>query len=108
MFGVGNGGADRAAQLLKGVGLEHRLHHKPRALSVGEQQRVAIARALVNAPPLVLADEPTGSLDSKNGAAVLELLRKICADGKHTLLLVTHDPQVMKSFDKVVRLEDLR
>lgn len=108
MFGVGNGGADRAAQLLKGVGLEHRLHHKPRALSVGEQQRVAIARALVNAPSLVLADEPTGSLDSKNGAAVLELLRKICADGKHTLLLVTHDPEVMKSFDRVVRLEDLR
>lgn len=108
MFGVSNGGADRAAQLLKGVGLEHRLHHKPRALSVGEQQRVAIARALVNAPSLVLADEPTGSLDSKNGAAVLELLRKICADGQHTLLLVTHDPQVMKSFEKVVRLEDLR
>jgi putative ABC transport system ATP-binding protein len=108
MFGGGSGGVDRAVQLLKNVGLEHRLHHQPRALSVGEQQRVAIARALINAPPLVLADEPTGSLDSKNGAAVLELLRHICADGKHTLLLVTHDPQVMKSFERVVRLEDLR
>jgi putative ABC transport system ATP-binding protein len=108
MFGGGNGGTDRAIQLLKGVGLEHRLHHKPRALSVGEQQRVAIARALANAPSLVLADEPTGSLDAKNGAAVLELLRRICTEGKHTLLLVTHDPQVMKSFEKVVRLEDLR
>jgi putative ABC transport system ATP-binding protein len=108
MFGGGNGGADRAVQLLKSVGLEHRLHHKPRALSVGEQQRVAIARALVNAPPLVLADEPTGSLDAKNGMAVLDLLRRICTEGKHTLLLVTHDPQVMKSFEKVVRLEDLR
>ena len=108
MFGSGNGGADRAVQLLKSVGLEHRLHHKPRALSVGEQQRVAIARALVNAPPLVLADEPTGSLDAKNGMAVLELLRRVCTEGKHTLLLVTHDPQVMKSFEKVVRLEDLR
>ncbi len=108
MFGGGNGGTDRATQLLNSVGLGHRLHHKPRALSVGEQQRVAIARALVNAPPLVLADEPTGSLDSKNGAAVLELLRQVCADGKHTLLLVTHDPLVMKSFEKVVRLEDLR
>src|SRR5258706_11466738 len=107
MFGSGNGGTDRAVQLLKSVGLEHRLHHKPRALSVVEQQRVAIARALVNAPPLVLADEPTGSLDAKNGAAVLELLRRICADGKHTLLLVTHDPQGMNNFDKVVRLEDL-
>jgi putative ABC transport system ATP-binding protein len=108
MFGGGNGGADRAVQLLKSVGLEHRLHHKPRALSVGEQQRVAIARALVNAPPLVLADEPTGSLDAKNGMAVLDLLRRICTEGNHTLLLVTHDPQVMKSFEKVVRLEDLR
>jgi len=108
MFGGGNGGSDRARELLKNVGLEHRLHHKPRALSVGEQQRVAIARALVNAPPLVLADEPTGSLDSKNGAAVLELLRQVCADGKHTLLLVTHDPQVMNNFEKIVRLEDLR
>ena len=93
---------------MKSVGLEHRLHHKPRALSVGEQQRVAIARALVNAPPLVLADEPKGSLDAKNGAAVLELLRRICADGKNSLLLVTHDPDVMKSFEKVVQLEDLR
>jgi putative ABC transport system ATP-binding protein len=108
MFGGGSGGADRAIQLLKSVGLEHRLHHKPRALSVGEQQRVAIARALANAPPLVLADEPTGSLDAKNGMAVLDLLRRICTEGKHTLLLVTHDPQVMKSFEKVVRLEDLR
>jgi ABC-type lipoprotein export system ATPase subunit len=108
MFAGGNGGADRAIQLLKSVGLEHRLHHKPRALSVGEQQRVAIARALANAPPLVLADEPTGSLDTKNGMAVLELLRRVCTEGKHTLLLVTHDPQVMKSFEKVVRLEDLR
>ena len=108
MFGSGNGGTDRAVQLLKSVGLEHRLHHKPRALSVGEQQRVAIARALVNAPPLVLADEPTGSLDVKNGMIVLDLLRRICTEGNHTLLLVTHDPQVMKSFEKVVRLEDLR
>ncbi|HTS15982.1 MAG TPA: ABC transporter ATP-binding protein [Verrucomicrobiae bacterium] len=108
MFGGGNGSTDRAVQLLKNVGLGQRLHHKPRALSIGEQQRVAIARALVNAPPLVLADEPTGSLDAKNGAAVLELLRRICADGKHALLLVTHDPQVMSSFEKVVRLEDLQ
>jgi putative ABC transport system ATP-binding protein len=108
MFGGGNGGADRAVQLLKSVGLEHRLHHKPRALSVGEQQRVAIARALVNTPPLVLADEPTGSLDAKNGMVVLDLLRRICTEGNHTLLLVTHDPQVMKNFERVVRLEDLR
>jgi len=108
MFGGGNGGTGRAVELLNKVGLGHRLHHKPRALSVGEQQRVAIARALINAPPLVLADEPTGSLDSKNGAAVLELLQRICADGKNALLLVTHNPQVMSRFKKVVRLEELQ
>ena len=108
MFGDGDGGEERAVKLLETVGLGHRLHHKPSALSVGEQQRVAIARALVNAPPLVLADEPTGSLDAKNGEAVLDLLRKICAEGKNSLLLVTHDPQVMEKFEKVVRLEDLR
>ncbi len=108
MFAGGTNGGDRAVKLLETVGLGKRLHHKPRALSVGEQQRVAIARALVNAPPLVLADEPTGSLDAKNSEAVLELLRQICADNKHTLLLVTHDAAVMKRFDKVIQLEELR
>jgi len=65
-------------------------------------------RALGQRATLVLADEPTGSLDAKNGMVVLELLRRICTEGNHTLLLVTHDPQVMRSFEKVVRLEDLR
>lgn len=108
MFANGSNGGDRAVELLKTVGLGKRLHHKPSALSIGEQQRVAIARALVNAPPLVLADEPTANLDAKNGEAVLELMRRVCADGGHTLLLVTHDQQVMKSFEKVIPLEDLR
>jgi len=108
LFAHGSNGGDRAVALLETVGLGKRLHHKPSALSIGEQQRVAIARALVNAPPLVLADEPTGSLDAKNGEAVLELMRRICADGKHALLLVTHDPQVMRSFESVIPLEDLR
>ena len=105
MFGGGTGDPE---ELLRKVGLAHRLHHKPRELSVGEQQRVAIARALVNTPSLVLADEPTGSLDAATGAGVLELLRQICADGRHTLLLVTHDPNCMQTFDRVVRLEELR
>ncbi|MGA2222381.1 MAG: ABC transporter ATP-binding protein [Verrucomicrobiia bacterium] len=107
MFADGEHDADRAVALLETVGLGKRLHHKPRALSVGEQQRVAIARALVNAPPLVLADEPTGNLDAKNGAVVLELLRRICAENNHTLLLVTHDPQAQGQFKKVIRLEEL-
>jgi putative ABC transport system ATP-binding protein len=108
MFSGGGGNGERAVKLLETVGLGKRLHHRPRALSIGEQQRVAIARALVNAPPLVLADEPTGSLDTKNGAIVLDLLKKICADNNHTLLVVTHDPKVMESFKKVVRLEELK
>jgi putative ABC transport system ATP-binding protein len=108
MFAHGSNGGNRAVELLKTVGLGKRLHHKPNALSIGEQQRVAIARALVNAPPIVLADEPTGSLDAKNGEAVLDLIRRVCADGRHTLLLVTHDPQMMRSFERVVPLEDLQ
>lgn len=104
----GGGNGERGAQLLEAVGLKNRLHHKPRALSVGEQQRVAIARALVNAPALVLADEPTGSLDETNGTAVLELLRQVCTDGWHTLLMVTHDQAVMRHFERVVKLEELR
>jgi putative ABC transport system ATP-binding protein len=108
MFAYGSNGGDRAIELLKTVGLGKRLQHKPRALSMGEQQRVAIARALVNAPTLVLADEPTANLDAKNGEAVLELMRRICADGRHTLLLVTHDQQVMMSFETVIPLENLR
>jgi putative ABC transport system ATP-binding protein len=107
MFAEGKQDTQRAVTLLETVGLGQRLHHKPRALSVGEQQRVAIARALVNAPPLVLADEPTGSLDANNGAIVLELLQRICRENKHSLLLVTHDPRVQEKFHKVVRLEDL-
>ena len=108
MFAGGSGNGDRAVKLLEIVGLGKRLHHKPRALSVGEQQRVAIARALVNAPPLVIADEPTGSLDAANGARVLDLLRKVCADNGHALLVVTHDQQVMSAFPKVVRMEELQ
>jgi len=107
MFASHGSGAERATKLLETVGLGKRLHHKPRALSVGEQQRVAIARALVNEPSLVLADEPTGSLDAKNGGVVLQLLRRICAENKHTLLVVTHDPKVQEQFEKVVRLEEL-
>ena len=107
MFADGEHDADRAVALLETVGLGKRLHHKPRALSVGEQQRVAIARALVNAPPLVLADEPTGNLDARNGGVVLELLRRICTENNHTLLLVTHDPQAQGQFKKVIRLEEL-
>src|ERR1700687_2424051 len=93
---------ERARRLLETVEMAGQADKMPAAISGGQQQRVAIARALANAPPLIVADEPTGNLDAKNGMAVLELLRRVCTEGKHTLLLVTHDPQVMKSFEKVV------
>jgi ABC-type lipoprotein export system ATPase subunit len=97
----------RAAHLLETMQLGERLHHKPRALSVGEQQRVAIARALVNEPSLVLADEPTGSLDEKNERIVLELLQEVCRENNYSLLLVTHEPEVVAQFSQVVRMDDL-
>ena len=93
---------DRACQLLELVGLENRLNHYPRQLSVGQQQRVALARALANRPKLVLADEPTGNLDPTNSRAAIELLLELCdADGVG-LLVVSHDMKVMDSFSEKV------
>jgi ABC-type lipoprotein export system ATPase subunit len=93
---------DRARKLLKLVGLENRLNHYPRQLSVGQQQRVALARALANRPKLVLADEPTGNLDPTNSLAAIELLMELCdADGVG-LLVVSHDMKVMDSFTEKV------
>ncbi len=81
----------RAGVLLERVGLSHRASSKPTTMSVGEQQRVAIARALANEPKIVVADEPTGSLDPKNAAAVMDLLLEVCVERKVTMLLVTHE-----------------
>ena len=94
-------GADRAhaAEILKRVGLEHRLHHFPRQLSTGQQQRVAVARALANRPKLVLADEPTGNLDRKHAVEALKLIREVCREQNAALLLVSHDPEVLGSFE---------
>lgn len=86
-----------ARELLERVGLGHRLHSKPATLSVGEQQRVAIARALANKQPVVVADEPTGSLDPKTAATVMELLLELCREEKVTLLMVTHDKSIADS-----------
>jgi ABC-type lipoprotein export system ATPase subunit len=97
---------DRALDLLKKVGLEERADHYPRMLSAGEQQRVAIARALMNRPKLILADEPTGSLDEKNSKEVLELIRSLAKASDAALLLVTHDPDVMARFDKLIDFKD--
>ena len=97
----------RAFTLLKQVGLEKRAHHRPTELSGGQQQRVAIARALVNDPPLVLADEPTGNLDSGSGLSIMQLLSELHRGGR-TVLVVTHDPRMARFATDFVRLLDGR
>jgi ABC-type lipoprotein export system ATPase subunit len=99
--------SQRAADLLKRVGLEHRLSHKPAALSVGEQQRVAVARALVNQPVLLLADEPTANIDPAHQQQVIDLLREVCRSENVAMLLVTHSTEVSDQFDRVEQLEKL-
>ena len=100
-------GASKARRALALVGLEQRAAHEPGELSGGEQQRVAIARALINDPVLILADEPTGSLDAKSGAGVLDLLRSL-ADAGRTIILVTHDRGVASRADRTLVIEDGR
>ena len=96
-----------AKHLLTEVGLSERLNYKPEKLSVGQQQRVAVARALANRPKLVLADEPTGALDSKNATQVLELIRRLCAEVNAALLLVTHDLQIAHTLSRTVVLSEI-
>ena len=95
-----------AIELLERVGLGERVEHKPSQLSGGEMQRVAVARALVGDPLLVLADEPTGNLDSASGHAVLELLRKIVAEENKTVVIVTHDAEAASLADQQIKLQD--
>jgi ABC-type lipoprotein export system ATPase subunit len=97
---------ERATQLLKRVGLAERMTHRPTELSGGEQQRVAIARALVNEPAVLLADEPTGNLDSRTGEEILELLLALRAERQTTLIIATHDNQLAERAPRVVRLVD--
>jgi putative ABC transport system ATP-binding protein len=97
---------ERIDSLLKMVGLADRRRHKPDQLSGGEQQRVALARALVTRPAIVLADEPTGNLDSKTGAAIMGLLKRSCAELEQALIAVTHDARAASYADRVVFLRD--
>ena len=97
---------DKIEKLLALVGLADRKHHKPDQLSGGQQQRVAIARAFVNDPEIVLADEPTGNLDSKSGTAILELLRKTCDELGATIAMVSHDPRAASYADRVIFIKD--
>ncbi|MBE2287033.1 MAG: ABC transporter ATP-binding protein [Prosthecobacter sp.] len=99
---------ERAASLLKSVGLEHRTDHFPAKLSGGERQRVAIARSLANQPSVLLADEPTGNLDSENAVMILELLIRIHREQKMTLILVTHDLSIARQASRMIEMKDGR
>ena len=96
---------ERAKQALTNVGLETRMHHKPNELSGGQRQRVAIARALVNSPSIILADEPTGNLDSKTGVEIMTLFDQLQAKG-NTIVLVTHEPDIAEYAHRVVHIRD--
>jgi putative ABC transport system ATP-binding protein len=101
-----DGAATRVAELMKTLGIERRRHHRPDAMSGGEQQRVAIGRALVTNPAVILADEPTGNLDSANSRSVCELLQDLCRAHGKTIVMVTHEPTVAAYADEVAVLKD--
>ncbi len=98
----------RAEELLERVGLRDRMNHLPNQMSGGERQRVAIARALANRPALLLADEPTGNLDSQSGAEVVGLMRELNRDLETTIIIVTHDPSVARRTDRILLMRDGR
>ncbi|MEQ8849286.1 ABC transporter ATP-binding protein [Botrimarina sp.] len=98
---------ERARSLLDRVGLSHREHHRPMAMSVGEQQRTAVARALANKPVLLLADEPTANVDPAHQQQIIDLLRGACRDEGVAMLLVTHSNEVAAQFDRVEQLEEI-
>ncbi len=106
-FSRGRASRTRALSLLQRVGLQHRVEHKPSALSVGEQQRVAVARALANRPRLLLADEPTANIDRRNQQQVVDLIRETSREEGVTLLLVTHSMEVAEQFERIDKLEEI-
>ena len=100
--------ARRGTEILERVGLGHRVHHKPFELSGGQQQRVAVARALANTPSVVLADEPTGNLDTKTGIEIIELLKELNEENGVTIICSTHDPKMLRRSDRICWMLDGR
>lgn len=104
--GIKTGRKEKAIEALQAVGLGDRVHHKPTELSGGQQQRVALARAIINNPSIIMADEPTGNLDSKSGKEIMEMLLTLNKDFGTTLIVVTHDPKIAKQTQRVIELHD--
>jgi len=106
IYSTGNSRRERALAALESVGLADRIHHRPTELSGGQQQRVAIARALVSQPAIILADEPTGNLDSKSGDEIIALFERLNQDQGMTVIMVTHDPDLAARCQRTIRLRD--
>ena len=106
IHGNGAGDPDRRREILRMLKLEDKMHHKPLELSGGEQQRVALARAVVNRPAIVLADEPTGNLDSENSALVLKMFRELNDRFNQTVIMITHNPEAAAACQRVIQMRD--
>jgi putative ABC transport system ATP-binding protein len=106
IFGKGAGDAERRHEVLRLLKLENKMKHKPLELSGGEQQRVAIARAIINSPSLILADEPTGNLDSENSESVLEMLKELDKQTGQTIIMITHNPEAAAYADRIIHMRD--